>query len=142
PIVELHNQDSTLTAQKVETGGAVITATLPGVAPLAEPSPNPSLTGRGISIAGALEACIPYLPWLWLIGTPITFALLITGLLRTRRLSRASRLIDDGPITDLLARLTASLKVTRRVTVAVCERIAAPVLIGIVRPMILLPPAA
>ena len=38
--------------------------------------------------------------------------------------------------------MARSLGVTRRVTVGVCERIAAPVLVGILRPIILLPPAA
>ena len=58
------------------------------------------------------------------------------------RLNRASQPITTGPIAELLGRLTTSLHITRRVTIAVCDRIASPVLIGIVRPMILLPPAA
>ncbi|MFO0791567.1 MAG: M56 family metallopeptidase [Pirellulales bacterium] len=85
---------------------------------------------------------IPYLPYLWLIGTPLTFTLLVTGLIGTRRLHRASTIVSDGPLADTLARLTISLRITRHVTIAVCERVAAPVLIGIVRPLILLPPAA
>jgi beta-lactamase regulating signal transducer with metallopeptidase domain len=100
------------------------------------------LTPTPRTLSAALTALIPYLPWLWLIGTPLTFALLLTGVIGTRRLGRASRPVEDGPIADLLARLTTALHITRRVTVAVCERIAAPVLIGILRPMILLPPAA
>ena len=38
--------------------------------------------------------------------------------------------------------LADSLGVARRVGVAICDRIAAPLLIGVIRPMILLPPAA
>ena len=38
--------------------------------------------------------------------------------------------------------MSSRSRIGRRVTVAVCERIAAPVLVGIVRPIILLPPAA
>ncbi len=90
----------------------------------------------------AINAAVHYLPWLWLIGTPITFALTATGLIGTRRLRRDSRPITDGPIAELLARLAASLRLGKRVAVAVCDRIAAPVLIGILRPIILLPPAA
>lgn len=107
-----------------------------------EPSPNPSLSGRGSLFAATFEAVVPYLPWLWIIGTPITFALTATGVFGTRRLRGASRPVADGPIAEILARLTASLRVGRRVTVAVCDRIASPVLIGILRPIILLPPAA
>jgi beta-lactamase regulating signal transducer with metallopeptidase domain/thiol-disulfide isomerase/thioredoxin len=89
-----------------------------------------------------LEAYIPYLPWLWIIGTPVTFTLLAAGIIGTKRLRNAGRIIDEGPIAEMLERLVASLRIGRRVTVAVCDRIAAPVLIGIVRPLILLPPAA
>ncbi|HEX3600973.1 MAG TPA: M56 family metallopeptidase, partial [Lacipirellulaceae bacterium] len=90
-----------------------------------------------------IEAYVAYLPWLWLVGSPLTFALLVSGLVGTRRLGRASQPIEAAdPIADLLAHLATSLRISRRVTVAVCERVAAPVLIGIVRPMILLPPAA
>ncbi|HEX4412131.1 MAG TPA: M56 family metallopeptidase, partial [Lacipirellulaceae bacterium] len=42
----------------------------------------------------------------------------------------------------MLSHLATSLRISRRVAVAVCDRVASPVLIGIVRPMILLPPAA
>ena len=38
--------------------------------------------------------------------------------------------------------LAASLKISYRVGVAVCDRIAAPILVGVFRPMILLPAAA
>lgn len=102
----------------------------------------PETTAPPAKFSDTLSTFIPYLPWLWLIGSPITFAMLVSGVVGTRRLSRASRLIENDPITDLLAHLSASLRITRRVTVAVCDRIASPVLIGIVRPMILLPPAA
>ncbi len=94
------------------------------------------------AVTAAVEACVPYLPWVWLVGTPLTFALLATGLVGTRRLRSASRTIDDGPIAEACARLCRTLGVRARVAVAVCERIAAPVLVGIVRPVILLPPAA
>jgi beta-lactamase regulating signal transducer with metallopeptidase domain len=103
--------------------------------------PKPSQVENQITLA-TLERYIPYLPWLWIIGTPITFALLAAGIIGTRRLRIASRAIDDPRIVDVLKRLTTSLRITQHVTVAICERIASPVLIGIVRPIILLPPAA
>ena len=42
----------------------------------------------------------------------------------------------------MLAQLTTSLRIGKRVGLAVCDRIATPVLVGILRPIILLPPAA
>ena len=106
-------------------------------------SPGRAIDGSNIvAIAEQLTSCIPYLPWLWLVGTPVTFILLLTGVVGSRRLRNASRPCDDSHVAELVARLTASLRITRRVAVAICDRIAAPVLIGILRPVILLPPAA
>jgi beta-lactamase regulating signal transducer with metallopeptidase domain len=108
----------------------------------ASTSAAPSMADPLSLAFSAINRSVQYLPWLWLIGTPLTFAFTATGLIGTRRLRRASRPITDGPIADTLAQLAVSLRLTRRVAVAVCDRIAAPVLIGIVRPIILLPPAA
>jgi beta-lactamase regulating signal transducer with metallopeptidase domain len=104
-------------------------------------SPTVSPKTTPISFA-PLQHCVPYLPWLWLIGTPITFALLAMGVVGTKRLRIASHTINDDAIKNLSTRLASSLRITRRVGLAVCDRIATPVLIGILRPMILLPPAA
>lgn len=105
-------------------------------------SPQPPVPSAFSLAVSTVNRTVQYLPWLWLIGTPITFALTATGLVGTRRLRRASRPITDGPIAEALEKLAGSLRLTRRVAVAVCDRIAAPVLVGILRPIILLPPAA
>src|SRR5450631_751310 len=112
-----------------------------------KPRPSRGLTGvfdeRAFEGAGAvLESFARYLPWLWLVGTPVTFAFMTTGIVGAERLRRAGRVIDDGPIAEACARVMQTMQITGHVAVAVCERIAAPVLVGIVRPLILLPPAA
>ncbi len=111
------------------------------IAAAAEPSPNPSLRGRGILI-GVIQSCVLYLPWIWFVGTPVTLVLLATGIVGTERLRRASEPIAFGPIIELSEQLRQSLRIGRRVTIAACQRVAAPVLVGILRPIILLPPAA
>lgn len=90
----------------------------------------------------SLDRWVSYLPWVWIAGTPLTSLLLVTGVMGAKRLKRASRVIEDGAIGEALVRIKSSLEISRHVGVAVCERIAAPVLVGIVRPMILLPPSA
>ncbi|MCI0493104.1 MAG: M56 family metallopeptidase, partial [Planctomycetes bacterium] len=121
---------------------AEITASGPASATPA-PSNNAGKASAALASAAAmLESCVPYLPWLWLVGTPITLALLATGVVGTGRLRRDSRVLEEGPIAEACERLARSLRISRQVAVAVCERIAAPVLVGILRPMILLPPAA
>ncbi|WP_435009096.1 M56 family metallopeptidase [Tundrisphaera lichenicola] len=97
---------------------------------------------RGVAAPTRVEALVPYLPWLWMAGSLSTLALLATGLVGVDGLRRSSRPIHEGPIAALVDELAASLGIAQRVAVRVCDRIAAPVLVGIVKPMILLPPAA
>lgn len=85
---------------------------------------------------------IDALPWLWLVGTPLTFLFLATGMVGAERLRRASVTVTDGPLREVVNRLRSTLSLGRNVAVAVCDRVATPILVGIVRPLILLPPAA
>jgi BlaR1 peptidase M56 len=89
-----------------------------------------------------LDSLIPFLPAFWLAGSLSTLFLLITGLIGVAQLRRTSRIIETGEIAERLRTLADSLRIARRVGVGICDRLAAPVLIGIVRPLILLPPAA
>ena len=98
-------------------------------------------TSREVS-GWRLESVIPYLPAFWLAGSFSTFFLLAAGLIGVHRLRRSSRLIETGAIPDRLRVLAGSLGIARRVSVGICDRLAVPVLVGIVRPLILLPPAA
>ena len=88
------------------------------------------------------ETSIQWLPWVWFVGAPFTFLLLSSGLIGSQRLRRQSQPVTSGPIADTCAKICSAIGVGRRVTVAVCERVTSPLMIGIFRPMILLPPAA
>lgn len=132
PDMEVPTYSVPLTSAPAREAGGVEDPSGRLVPPLAAPA----------FAAAMLESSARYLPWLWIVGTPITFALLATGIVGAERLRRSSLAINEGAIADACRRLATSLRITRRVTVAVCERVAAPVLVGIVRPMILLPPAA
>ena len=89
-----------------------------------------------------LDAAAAGLPWLWMLGTPSTFALLAAGLVGAERLRRRSRPLPDGELTELARRLADALGIIRPVALGVCDRLAAPILLGVVRPLILLPAAA
>ncbi len=99
---------------------------------------RPRLSG----FASRLDAVAERLPWLWLVGSPITFAWLALGLAGAERLRRHGAVIPDGELPGLCRRLAGELGIARDVAVAVCDRLAAPVLVGIVRPLILLPAVA
>jgi beta-lactamase regulating signal transducer with metallopeptidase domain len=81
------------------------------------------------------------LPWLWLAGAPLTFALLASGVLGVERLKRSAQLLTTGPVREACDRLTLALRVSQRTVVAISDAVAQPVLVGIVRPLILLPAA-
>ena len=84
-----------------------------------------------------LHTLAAYLPWLWLMGAPLTLVVLATGLVGAERLRRQSRLLVDGALVASCRQLARSMGVA----VDVCDRIATPILVGILRPIILLPPA-
>ena len=113
-------------------GGRV---TIAGVSPVAD-------APRSSSPASRLDALASRLPWLWLFGSPITFAWLALGLAGAERLRRHCAALADGDLPRLCRRLAGELGIARDVAVAVCERLAAPVLVGVVRPLILLPATA
>ena len=89
-----------------------------------------------------LETIVPYLPALWLVGSCSTFFVLTTGLIGVHRLRRSSRILETGPIRRRLDELGGVLGIARHVSVGICDRLAVPVLVGIVRPLVLLPSSA
>ncbi|SIO41760.1 BlaR1 peptidase M56 [Singulisphaera sp. GP187] len=117
----------------------------PPIRPISVP---PQLESRALPPARAalesslLTAAARGLPGLWLVGAPATFALLATGLIGAERLRRQSRLVTDGELLDRCRRLAKSIGVVRPVALGVCDRLVTPVLLGVVRPMILLPTSA
>jgi len=88
-----------------------------------------------------LDVLAVSLPWIWLFGSPLTFGLLATGLVGAERLRGGCRHLSVGPVPFLCDRLANSLGLAR-VAVAVSDCLATPVLVGVIRPLILLPPAA
>jgi beta-lactamase regulating signal transducer with metallopeptidase domain len=89
-----------------------------------------------------LDVLVSFLPYFWLSGTLSTLIMLATGLVGIEHLRRSSRLDEKGDLSRRCRALADSLGIARRVSVRICDRLAMPVLIGIVRPLILLPPAA
>ncbi len=89
-----------------------------------------------------VEQLAHWAPACWLLGFPITCCWLSAGLMGADRLRRRSQFLSEGPIVGACARLATATGMRRAPRVSVCEQIARPILIGIVRPIILLPPAA
>ena len=92
--------------------------------------------------ARLLVKAVALLPWLWIAGAPLMLVGTLAGILGTARLRHNSSIIVDGELAAQCDRLRQALGVGRQVSVAVCERVASPILVGIVKPLVLLPPAA
>ncbi len=82
------------------------------------------------------------LPYLWLVGSPLTFAYLAVGLIGAERLRKRSVPLETPEWRDLAGRLARAVGVFGKVSAAACDRITAPVLVGTLRPLVLFPPAA
>jgi len=109
-----------------------------------EPEPSEQVPGCAGGLPGEglpWHALVTLLPWLWLVGSPLTLAWSMAGLAGAERLRRLSSPSDDRQLDALCRRLARSLTISRDVSIRLCSRIAAPVLVGIVRPVILLPPS-
>jgi BlaR1 peptidase M56 len=89
-----------------------------------------------------LNAVVAILPWFWLCGSSVTLVILAAGLIGVEQMRRSSQMLDCSDILRHCHAFAKSLGIGRCVTFGICDRLATPVLLGIVRPMILLPPAA
>ncbi|NRA98166.1 MAG: M56 family metallopeptidase, partial [Planctomycetes bacterium] len=96
--------------------------------------------GRSSNSAWDMEALAAITPWIWLSGATLTFAWLIFGLTGVGRLRRRAEPIDDPVLLAILDRGRQALRISRRVAMATCATLKSPVLAGIFKPIILLPP--
>jgi beta-lactamase regulating signal transducer with metallopeptidase domain len=118
---------------------AAVTAPMPGLEPsdalavprsIATELPRPRIESYAAPIAVA-----------YLAGIVLMLARLAIALQGGRRLRLAATLIPDGPIAELVRRQARQIGLKAAPLVAWCSRISVPVVVGIVRPMILLPSA-
>jgi beta-lactamase regulating signal transducer with metallopeptidase domain/tetratricopeptide (TPR) repeat protein len=115
-----------------------------GISDLPPPGFRDAVVDRPISDLrrSRLDFLVPYLPWFWLSGSLSTLVMLATGLIGVEQFRRSSRLIEVGELPTRCRALADSLGIARRVGVGICDRLSGPILVGIIRPLILLPPAA
>jgi hypothetical protein len=102
--------------------------------PPSRPSPPSPPSDHQSPITSHLSPFIPHLPTLWLIGAPLTFTLLATGLVGSARLRRRATPLLAGSAYEACERLRQTLKITRRVALAVSDGVAQPILVGVLRP--------
>lgn len=114
---------------------------------------NPVVTAHGVSggfvqaapfampehAHGWFDRFLFFVPWLWIAGALIKHLVIVAGWWGTERLRRDARVAVSDEVSRTCRRLARSLGVTRRVAVGFSDRVASPIVLGVVRPMILLP---
>jgi beta-lactamase regulating signal transducer with metallopeptidase domain len=111
--------------------------------PAAVPSPtviqSPSAAWERL-LSGCQKAA-PFVVILYAIGVALMFVKLVFGVRVSRRLRSGSLPISDAHILARMAEQAKKLSLRIAPVIACCEQIAVPVVVGVLRPMILIPAA-
>ncbi|MCA9291307.1 MAG: hypothetical protein KDA25_09265, partial [Phycisphaerales bacterium] len=113
-------------------GDATMDGGSPGIDPVAVSRVEPDVRSWSMVVAS-------WLPVVWLLGLPAAMLPIAMGLYGSGRLRRASRTWPGRGLDARLAALRTTIGVSRAVGIAVCDRLISPVVVGILRPVILLP---
>jgi beta-lactamase regulating signal transducer with metallopeptidase domain/thiol-disulfide isomerase/thioredoxin len=129
--------DGAPTTSAPSSGGdfTPMTGSEPAVLFTSPPSPASEPRTRGI------EAYASFVAVAYLAGAMLMLVRLMIALQGGRRLRLSATVIRDGPVAELVWRQAQRIGLKTAPIVAWCGRISVPVVVGIVRPMILLPAA-
>lgn len=92
-----------------------------------------------IGLTNRLATFVPWFPIFWIVGSPLTLLCLAFGLIGAERFRRQARIISAGSIVDQCAQLAPRIGLNGHILIGFSERISSPILIGILKPLILLP---
>ena len=87
------------------------------------------------------QSFAPYLLIAYTIGVGVMLARFGLSIVNSSRLRRALQPITDSSLVKIIAEQSSRLGLRRLPIVARCERVSVPMVVGLVKPMILLPPA-
>lgn len=87
---------------------------------------------EALSISAALVA-------LWLVGALVSLAVIAIRMLRWQLIVRRSQFVVSGPLVEMVERLSQRFGLWQKVRVCVTSQPMGPAVLGIVRPVVLLP---
>ncbi|MFT5328464.1 MAG: beta-lactamase regulating signal transducer with metallopeptidase domain, partial [Planctomycetaceae bacterium] len=109
-------------------------------APLVPDSPaSPSSTQQLSEFFGMFSALASFLTWSYFLGVLFMTVRLTVGLRGGQSLRRDSTLVEDASLLTMVHEQAVRVGLRCAPAIAYCEQISIPIVIGIVRPMILLP---
>ncbi|MFM9962448.1 MAG: M56 family metallopeptidase [Planctomycetaceae bacterium] len=114
----------------------------PPVTPIAPPDVVPSSTippPAPVDDRTWWQEFAPHLTTAYLCGVALMLLRLVVGLWGGRRLRRRVHLIDDSALLDAMRRQATALGLKLLPVLAYCERVTVPTVVGVLKPMILLP---
>ena len=88
-----------------------------------------------------MKSIAPYATTVYVLGVMIMLLRLLMGIRGGQRLRTAASAIEDSTLLESVRHLAQQIGLKVAPVVATCSRIAVPVVVGIVKPMILLPPS-
>lgn len=109
--------------------------------PAAERPEAPSLAAPSPSWEQRTQLLAPYLLIAYAIGVGLMLARFGLAMIGSTRLRRTLQPITDSALLKIIAEQSTLLGLKRVPIVALCQRISVPVVVGILKPAILLPPA-
>lgn len=98
-------------------------------------------TQAALQTQGSAHHWIASLTWIWSIGALFLLARYLVGACEVRTLRRSCRIVETGPWVDFVRRVEREYGRVRMVSIATSHRAKGPMLIGLLRPIIVLPPA-
>ncbi len=109
--------------------------------PFIGPTDKPELTSPGTTWMETAQSIAPYLLMAYSIGVALMLTRFGISIVGSSRLRRTLLPLADSNLLKVIAERSSQLGLKRVPIVALCQRVSMPVVVGIVKPMILLPPA-
>ena len=144
-VVEGGGEPAFVTAVPAETGfeEGIPTSPAASAEPVATPVPEVAAVEEIEAASGTpwLERCAPWVVAIYLAGLLAMTVRLLAGLAGTRRLRQGCDPVRSGIWLAGMQRMCATLEVKTKPLLAWSREVAAPVLIGLAKPVVLLPVA-
>ena len=100
--------------------------------------PEEASLGEGVSVE-KVETVLPWVVYLWLTGVLLCSVRLLFGWARVRSWLRSGVVMEDAGLRGRFAELAAALRVSRPVRLLCSRTVAVPVVVGWLKPTILIP---